>query len=440
STPTPGPGVAASATLGTARPRQAAPAPTPEDVLPPVLAAAGETDVAESTAELARRIAAVDTHGMGGSWTGAVVDVDSGTTLYGHNRSRAYTPASTMKLLTSVSALQLLGPQHRFTTSVVAGSGSRIVLVGGGDPYLALKTVDRYPTRASLTTLANSTAAALKKAGRTKVSLGYDTSLFSGPARNPRWPSAYGDQVTSISALWVDEGRSSGYSPGPRVDDPAGTAAQAFATALEKKGVQVAATTKVTAPRGAARLAAVDSMPVSQIVEQLLLSSDNDAAEVMLRQLALAAGHPGSFSGGVAAVQETLTTLGVWADNTRIYDGSGLARDNKVSADVLTHVVRVAAAADRPRLRALLTGLPTASVDGSLRLRYGDDAGRAARGVLRAKTGTLTKVHGLAGYVLTKDGSVLAFAFVVNDMKKEYASVKWLDHVTAAVAGCGCRA
>ncbi len=442
STSTPGAGVSGRATPGPTGsvPAAPTPTPTPQDVLPAVLSAAGPTDVAESSTELAKRIAAVDTNGMGGSWTGAVVDVGSGTTLFGHNQARGYTPASTMKLLTSVSALQLLGPQHRFTTAVVAGTGSQIVLVGGGDPYLALKTVDRYPTRASITTLAGSTAAALKKAGRTKVSLGYDTSLFSGPARHPRWPGTYADQVTSISPLWVDEGRSLGYSPGPRVADPAGAAAKAFAAALEKKGIEVTTTTRTTAPAGAARLAAVTSMPVSQIVEQLLLSSDNDAAEVMFRQVARAAGQPASFDGGAVAVRKALTTLGVWEDSTRIYDGSGLARDDKVSADVLARVVRVATAEDRPRLRALLTGLPTASVDGSLRYRFGDEAGRAGRGVLRAKTGTLTKVHSLAGYVLTRDGSLLAFAFVANGMKNEYASVKWLEHVTAAVASCGCRA
>ena len=425
--------------------RTTAPTPSAQDDLPAVLTAAGGSDVVESKSELARRIAAVDTNGMGGSWTGVVVDVDSKRVLYGHNRDRGYTPASTMKLLTTVSALELLGPEHRFTTSVVAGgphgrASNKIVLVGGGDPYLALKTVDRYPTRASLTALAKSTATALKKAGRTKVTLGYDTSLFSGPERNPRWPGAYADQVTSISPLWVDEGRTSGYSPGPRVEDPAATAAKAFASALEKRGVDVTTIRHTTAARGAERVAAVSSMPVAQIVEQLLLSSDNDAAEVMFRQVARAAGQPASFAGGVVAVRKTLTSLGIWEVGTKIYDGSGLARENKVSADVLTRAVRVAMAPDRPRLRSLLTGMPTASVDGSLRLRFADDAGKPGRGVLRAKTGTLSKVHSLAGYVLTKDGSLVAFAFVANDVKNDFASAKWLEHVTAAVAACGCKA
>ena len=151
---------------------------------------------------------------MGSGYSGAVLDVGSGRTLFAHKRTKTYIPASTMKLLTSAAALSILGPDRTFTTKVVSGSGRQIILVGGGDPYLESKA-DKE--RASLADLARATAAALRKQKVRKVSLGYDDSLFSGPRWNPTWPSGYRDVVTPISALWVDEGRIGGIR-GPGVE------------------------------------------------------------------------------------------------------------------------------------------------------------------------------------------------------------------------------
>jgi len=85
-----------------------------------------------------------------------------------------------------------------------------------------------------------------------------------------------------------------------------------------------------------------------------------------------------------------------------------------------------------------VTGLPVAGVEGSLRVRFFDDATTNARGLVRGKTGTLTKVHSLAGFVRAPDGSMLAYAFLVNNPKNEYESIIWLDRVSAALARCGC--
>ena len=86
----------------------------------------------------------------------------------------------------------------------------------------------------------------------------------------------------------------------------------------------------------------------------------------------------------------------------------------------------------------MLTGLPVAGVEGSLRTRYGDDQSLAGRGVVRGKTGTLTGVHALAGYLRTAGGSLLAFAFVVNGAENDFAAKVWLDRVSAALSRCGC--
>jgi D-alanyl-D-alanine carboxypeptidase/D-alanyl-D-alanine-endopeptidase (penicillin-binding protein 4) len=120
-------------------------------------------------------------------------------------------------------------------------------------------------------------------------------------------------------------------------------------------------------------------------------------------------------------------------------DGSGLARETRVPADSMVKMFRMAAGQQHPELRAVITGLSVAGVEGSLKRRYFDDQSLAARGLVRGKTGTLNKVRSLAGFVRTTDGSLLAFAFLINKPKNEYAAMVWLDRVTAAISTCGCR-
>ena len=374
-----------------------------------------------------------------GGYSAAVVDVGTGATLFRHQADRVRIPASTLKLVTGAAALSALGPDHTFRTTVVSPKAGEIVLVGGGDPYLTAKPVAGiFPRRASVADLAKSTAAALAKSRIKTVRLGYDARLFAGPAWNPAWPTGYSDQVTPVSALWVDEGRVAGRSTGPRAKDPARDAATKFAAALHKKGVRVTGLASTRAPRGAAEIAAVASAPLDRTVEQMLMVSDNDAAEVLLRHVALAAGRPGSATEGAKAVQVALREMGALTGGTRILDGSGLARENRVSAATLVRILRLAAH-ERVELRALVTGLPVAGVEGSLRVRFGDNASLAGRGVVRGKTGTLREVQTLAGLIRTRDGSVLVYAFLNNRPKNVYNAKVWLDRVTTTLSTCGCR-
>ena len=389
-------------------------------------------------ASVASRISAVSRKGVGGVYSGSVVDVGTGQKLFSHRSGVGEIPASVTKILTTSAALTELGPDHRFTTSVVR-SGKQIILVGGGDPYLASKTTSTtYPARASVADLAKLTAAALKKAEVTTVKLGYDASLFSGPSWNPSWPTAYGDQTTRTSALWVDEGRLAGYSPGPRTSDPAGQATRTFAAALQKKGIKVTVVGQLKASKKYAKVAAVRSMPLERIVERILMVSDNDGAEVLFRQVAVAAGREGSIKEARRAMKATLTRLGAWQDGTVLHDGSGLSRDNRISGSTLTRLLRLAAQDSHSELRGVITGLPVAGVEGSLEHRFDSQDSSAARGMVRAKTGTLRQVYSLAGYVRTIDGTLVVYAFITNGATSEYAAKNWLDNVSAAVASCGC--
>jgi D-alanyl-D-alanine carboxypeptidase/D-alanyl-D-alanine-endopeptidase (penicillin-binding protein 4) len=414
--------------------------PTPSARTPAPVLVPAPTGAPPAAAKVTARVNGTRVKDALGGYSAAVVDVGSGATLFRHQAERGRIPASTLKLVTGAAALSALGPDHTFRTTVVSPRAGEIVLVGGGDPYLTAKPVaGGFPRRASVTDLAKSTAAALATSRTKTVRLGYDASLFAGPAWNPAWPSAYRDQVTPVSALWVEEGRVTGRSPGPRVKDPSREAATAFAAALRKRGVRVTGLTVTRAPSGAAEIAAVSSAPLERVVEQMLLVSDNDAAEVLIRHVALAAGRPGSAAEGVRAVRAELTELGAWTDGTRILDGSGLARTNVLPATTLVQVLRLAAADDRADLRAVVTGLPVAGVEGSLRIRFSDDASLAGRGVVRGKTGTLREVQSLAGLIRARDGSVLVYAFLINRPKNAYNARVWLERVTAALSTCGCR-
>ena len=403
-----------------------------------VLLAAQPGDKPDS-ATVTGRIKAVSRAGVGGGYSGSVIDVGTGKTLFAHRAGSAEIPASVNKILTSAAVLSELGPEHRFTTKVVASGAKKIILVGGGDPYLASRTTaTTYPARASVVDLAKKTAASLKKTKTTSVSLGYDATLFSGPAWNPTWPTGYADQVTPTSALWVDEGRLAGGSPGPRTSDPAGQAAKAFAAALKKQGIKVTAVTKDEAGAGDKTIAAVQSMPLERIVEQVLMASDNDGAEVLFRQVAVAGGRPGSISQARKQLKITLTKLKAWHEDTVVHDGSGLSRDDRIGAETLSRLLRLAAQESHPELRGVITGLPVAGVEGSLKGRFDADATVAARGMVRGKTGTLRQVYSLAGFVRTTDGTLVVYAFITNGATSEYAAKAWLDKVAATVASCGC--
>ena len=99
----------------------------------------------------------------------------------------------------------------------------------------------------------------------------------------------------------------------------------------------------------------------------------------------------------------------------------------------------MAATGEHAQLRALITGLPVAGVEGSLKGRFSDDDTVAARGMVRGKTGTLRQVYSLAGFVRTTDGTLVAYAFITNGATGEFAAKTWLDRVAASVAGCGCQ-
>jgi D-alanyl-D-alanine carboxypeptidase/D-alanyl-D-alanine-endopeptidase (penicillin-binding protein 4) len=407
-----------------------------------------------------------------GPHVGAVVyDLSSGQVLLSRLGNSAFAPASTAKLAVATAVLDVLGPAARLTTRVVAGStrspgagtGGRpprstplIVLVGGGDPTLAAgrPPASDYPQPASLASLAAQTARALRARGLHAVRLRYDSSLFTGPGMGTGWApdDVASGNVTAIQSLEVDQGRlTAGGAPQdadvpgnfrPRSTAPAASAARYFASFLAGRGIRVLGTvTQAVAPRGSATIAAVSSPPLAEIIQQMLTESNNVIAENLARQVAIATGHPASFSGAAAAETAVLRRLGI--SGITLVDGSGLSPMDQITPNTLVHLIRLAAAPGRPAFRPVITGLPVAGFSGTLAPGGSvfTDLGQPALGMVRAKTGNLLTVVSLAGVAYARNGHLLAFAFMADQLPEAglIAAGDDMTRLATALAACGCR-
>ncbi|MES5819661.1 D-alanyl-D-alanine carboxypeptidase/D-alanyl-D-alanine-endopeptidase [Streptomyces sp. RG80] len=370
---------------------------------------------------------------LGSSRTAAVVDVATGKRLYGSGVGVAQTPASTTKIATAVAALSAMGADHRLTTrAALEPDTNELVLVGGGDPTLtARKDADGS---ASLRDLAAETARTLKKDGVRQVTLSYDKTLYAGSELHP---IGVDENLAPVSALMVDEGRTNDTTSGTaiRVENPAEDAARKFAGFLEDQGIRTTSPGPSKATARAKTLAEVTSPPLSALVERMLTNSDNDLAEALARQTAVATKVRPDFAGGGTAIRAQLKKLQLPVSGVSFKDGSGLNREDKLTANLLTALLVKAGDPDHPELRPVLTGLPVAGFTGTLTTRYAD----GAAGIVRAKTGTLSGVNTLAGTVVDQDGRLLAFAFLASNTPGKDAAQTALDRTATALAACGCR-
>jgi D-alanyl-D-alanine carboxypeptidase/D-alanyl-D-alanine-endopeptidase (penicillin-binding protein 4) len=427
----------------------------------------------------------------------SVTDAATGEPLFTQGGTTPLTPASVTKLLTGAAVLAALGPDARLHTRVVRqpgpgaataaptssappseptasgaatepgstasatststatptpGTGGpaetpQIVLVGGGDPSLSslpstsTKLPD-YPLRPHLDALADRTAAALRAEGVTRVRLRYDSSVFSGRTSAKEWPSTYTSSgvVGPVMGLSADQARISP-TAGGRVDDPAARTAAYFATLLTARGIGlVGARTEVTTSPLATAVADVESAPMSALVEFMLTYSDNDFAEALARQVAVARGMAGTFENAAAAVRAAVGELGVPVDAVTTFDGSGLARKSRIPPVVLAQVLGIAATGRNTALRPLVAGLPIAGLTGTLAEHFYDPRSVSAAGLLRAKSGSLQGVVSLAGVVPDASGRLLAFGMIADAVKPgaSLAARIAIERVGAALLACGC--
>ncbi|MGC5050378.1 D-alanyl-D-alanine carboxypeptidase/D-alanyl-D-alanine endopeptidase [Micromonospora sp. DT48] len=400
-----------------------------------------------------------DDTALGGRVNMAVADALTGEMLFERGGGEGTVPASVTKLLTAVTVLTARGPGHRIPTRAVAGTQpGEVVLVGGGDPTLAADAKGFYPGAASLTDLADQVRTAL--AGAAPTSIVVDSSRYSGPVFGPGWDDdiptgGYGGAITALMLDGARKNPKAGPGWAARVAEPDMVAGRAFARLLGvpastvRKGTAPPTpteTTGATEPAGGhapgAELGVVYSPPLIRLVDIMISDSDNIVAEALARQVALARDQPASFAGAAAAMAEVVAELALPTNGLVLADGSGLSRKNLISPALLTELLALAASPNRPELAGIFGGLPVAGWSGTLRDRYGAAPGTAAGvGVVRAKTGTLTRVHAIAGVVTTADGRLLTFAVLTDDVPPngmEPARAA-LDRIAAALAGCGCR-
>jgi D-alanyl-D-alanine carboxypeptidase/D-alanyl-D-alanine-endopeptidase (penicillin-binding protein 4) len=369
---------------------------------------------------------------LGSRVAGSIVDGLTGDNLFDQNSTEAMTPASTAKLLTAAAVLHTRGPNYRIPTRVVAGSSpGEVILVGAGDPTLASGPASRFRGAGRLDLLAEQVR---KSLGSTPTRIFIDTSLYQGPTVHPTWSEAdlHASYICPITALTIDGGRvdpvkgNSACHPQPDI-----AAGKKFGDLFGFSGV----VEQRVAPEDAKVLGEVLSPPMASLVEMMLVDSENVVAEALARQAALAKILPGSFAGGAAATRAVLAELGVADSQVGLVDASGFSYANRVTAKQLTDLLVKVASPQHPQLRPIISGLPVAGFSGTLTRR---DQG-SGLGVVRAKTGTLNGVNSLAGFVVDKDGRLLAFAVVADITNNTPRAEGALDRLAAAIASCGCR-
>jgi serine-type D-Ala-D-Ala carboxypeptidase/endopeptidase (penicillin-binding protein 4) len=333
-------------------------------------------------------------------------------------------PASNQKLLVAAVALDVLGADHRFRTEVrgAAPAGGVVAgdlyLVGGGDPLL---TSASYPVEddvnpvthpTSLDALADAVVAAGVR--RVEGAVVGDASRYDDERYVPSWSEDIrGVEAGPYDALLVNDARVTGDAR--RAADPAEAAAREFTELLAARGVSVGGTPAAgAAPAEAELLGEVKSAPLSAVIGEMLATSDNNTAEMLVKEIGLAAGGAGTRAAGLEVMRATLKRWGVPLSGVVLADGSGLSNDNRASCATFVAVLDHAGARS-----PLAAGLAVAGRSGTLADVFVDSP---VTGRLRAKTGTLGNapfdadppaVKALSGY-LPAGGEAIEFSLLLN--------------------------
>lgn len=393
-----------------------------------------------------------------------LLPTSTNSSLYNHDAERFFIPASNVKLLTTAAALRQLGADFRIRTSVYQMAGGVLRVVGRGDPSLQ---------DAQLKDLAQQ----LKSQGIKDIQrLIVDDGYFQGDNINLTWDwqdvqSDYGTAVNSLilhqnaveltlsaqqigqplrlnwaeviaSRQWQIDNTSVTNSAGTlnsitvtavlgqpllqikgqlAVDaeaeiiglpiiNPAQYFLAHFREALIAQGISVtqASVASSQGTAGGREIATIESPPLAKLLMETNQESNNLYAEILLRTLGV--GSSGDTTKlGVKKVVETLTVLGVDPESYNLIDGSGLSRQNLVSPEAIVQTLK--RMAQTPESSIYRASLSTAGVNGTLRRRF---LNTLAVGNLQAKTGTLTGVSALSGYLDTPGFQPLVFSLMVN--------------------------
>jgi len=397
----------------------------------------------------------------------SVVELARGKSVAAYRAGELLVPASNMKIVTSVVAMQRLGAEHEFTTAVYL-SGKDVVIVGGfdpllGDPRVAAEYVE--PAQTIYDDL-DAWAGAIKEVSDGEIN---DVIVLTDgspktyrpadwdPKQHHRWYSAPVaavnfnnnciDMAVRVEAgkatphLWPESrlftvhnrlggkeaawnlvlssgdtvltvtgpARSSGKPQSYAVNDPPMLLARALAERLARTEVTMAGKPRTAAPADVpldkARLLAKTPTPMAWVLKRSNTNSLNMAAECML----LAAGD-GTWAGSAALAEKTLlNNFGLAAGQVKIADGSGLSKNNRITPEAMTTLLTKVLSMTGSE--SFLASLAVSGMEGTLEKRLGG----VAKGRVLAKTGYVAGVSCLSGYVLDNDGKpAYAFSILVN--------------------------
>lgn len=383
--------------------------------------------------------------GSTGQRSCAAISLD-GVLVGEQNPDLAVIPASNQKILVAAVAEQVLGNDFVYTTRVVGPQPSGgvitgdVYLVGGGDPLLSGEwyeqaELDRFPP--FNTTPLDELGRQLAAAGVTQIAgvVRGDGSRYDDEFYAPGWGAGVaGLEAGPYDALLVNDARVLGDDQ--RGSDPNEAGAREFVRILAEQGIVVTGgASSGAAPEGSTELAAIDSQPLPAIIAEMLTNSDNNTAELMVKEIGYEATGAGTRIAGLETIGATIASWGVDVAGLELGDGSGLSLDNRTTCTTMLGVLQHVGAES-----ATGQGLAVAGTSGTLIDIFGDTrlAGR-----LRGKTGTLNNfpidedppaVKALSGFLPFDGGGAIEFALLLNGPtisdQSEYRPV-WAELVTA---------
>jgi D-alanyl-D-alanine carboxypeptidase/D-alanyl-D-alanine-endopeptidase (penicillin-binding protein 4) len=334
-----------------------------------------------------------------------------GTRLGSLDPTKALIPASSTKLITAAVALEVLRPEFTFSTKVhgsldATGSVADLFFVGGGDPLIVRNeyvATEKYPTTSgtSLEKLADSLfAAGLRRVTGSLVGVDtrYDDKRFVDV-----WPQEFHfTEAGPLGSLVVDDGVVLGQTTKP--DNPAVAAATELQNLLNARGVLFGGVPRHDVlPSGLPEIASIQSAPLTAIIQEMMVNSDNNTAELLLKEIGFATKGVGSTAAGLAAAKDQLAKWKLDED-VLLFDGSGLASDGRIPCDVFMSLLNTFSTS-MPGLMAI------AGETGTIRDTFDETA---VAGKLRAKTGTLNGVKALVGYLPVTNSDPVIFSMLIN--------------------------
>lgn len=317
-----------------------------------------------------------------------VYDLDADSTLYAHNEQQLMRPASTLKVVTAIAAIDKLGGSYQFKTELCYTGevkdhtlNGNVYCVGGFDPRFNSDDMRAF-------------VEGIHKMGVDTIrgNIYADKSMKDCDTLGSGW--CWDDDNPVLSPLLISRKN---------------TFVSRFADELREAGIVVEAALGEARRPEEAYCITSRFHTIDQILMRMLKDSDNLYAESMFYQLGAASGfRPSTASNSAEVIERLISKVGLNPKRYSIADGSGLSLYNYVTAELEVRLLRYAFRNSNIYLH-LHPALPEAGVDGTLRSRM---RGAFTQGNVFAKTGTVTGISSLAGYCTAANGHRLAFAII----------------------------